>query len=319
MQDEDAWGAPVSSPTPITKEIVEKKRSSLTAQLPSLYHIEFDKIISPRRISSSILKSGYVEGTFILLIGPPGTGKSRFAIQECIKSAPYNSLYLYNESVRPKFDSYIKNICDQMSITSNSDLSHVTFCDMSSFLLRTADYDSIKNFAQRVWAGTVDQWLLKGTVRPAFVVIDSISNIGRRYIPQLTILNKDLTESLVEVYRKRNVNPVTIFVHQKSLSPRENNTDSVVGGYGLVHEGDMSIVLKLHDVSRWDADRYGWPEGQMIHTMQIAKDRYSLADFKESMIFINKDGMLQLGTSIQELTTDVKENKKLISQDSDWP
>jgi len=321
MQDEDSWGAPVSSPTPLTKQMIDSKKK-LSVELPLLYRINFSEVETPARVDSSILESGYVEGTFVLLIGPPGTGKSRFALQECIAASmspsPKDSLYLYNETVKIKFDSFVKTICEKMQIRDDSDLSHITFCDMSKFLLRTADYDSIKNFAQRVWAGTVEQWLNQKKRNPAFVVIDSISNIGRRYIPQLTVLNKDLTEALVDVYKKHNVKPVTFFIHQKSLSPRENNTDSVVGGYGLVHEGDMSIILKLHDVNRWDADRYGWQEGQMVHTLQIAKDRYSTTDFKESIVFINKRGFLQLGQNIHAMHEEVKENKKVLAE-SDWP
>jgi KaiC/GvpD/RAD55 family RecA-like ATPase len=316
---EDEWGSTVQSPTPLTKSAVEQRKQTIIPSVSSLYHIKFSDISNIERVSSSIIPDGYVKGTFVLLIGPPGTGKTRFALQECVSSAMHggNSLYLYNETVRSKFDFFVKVMCEQMVNISEHDLQNIMFCDMSKNLLRTADYDSIGNFAKRTWAGVVDQWLSSHPSNPEFVVIDSISNIGRRYIPQLTILNKSITESLVDVYDKHKVRPVTLFVHQKSLSPRENNTDSVVGGYGLVHEGDMSIILKLYDVGRWDADRYGWTEGTMVHTLQIAKDRYSLAAFTESRIIINDRGMLELENTISDMVSK-KKGKITTNEDADW-
>jgi len=310
---DDPWSGEVHSPTPLNREIVEKRKSQ-SSQFPSIYHIDLNNIPEIHRVKSSILKDGYAEGTVVLLIGPPGTGKSRYAIQECLLSSGH-SLYLYNETVKIKFDYFVSSICKQMGLNS---INNVSFCDMSKFLLKTADYDSIKIFASRVWAGVVDEWLSNLKQDPSFVVIDSVSNIGRRYIPQLAVFNKDLIESLFDVYHKHNVKPITFMIHQKSLSPRENNTDSVVGGYGLVHEGDMSVILKLHDVSRWDADRYGWPEGLMIHTLQIAKDRYSISNFNESVISINKNGRLELGDTLYSHVVAVNENKKVYT-DSDWP
>jgi KaiC/GvpD/RAD55 family RecA-like ATPase len=305
-----------TSPAPLKKKTEEEKAASKDKaasvggkrELPKQYKLSFGDVKPIQRIKSSLFETGYARGTFIGVVGPPGTGKTRLMLQECIEASKRGeaSLYLYNEFIRPKFDQLIQKTCNDMNI-SEQDLSNITFCDMSSADLKTADYDSINHFTKRMWAQQASYWLdnIKGD--PSFVIVDSFSAIARRYIPQCWLAHANLLEHLATIYSERKVSPVTFLIHQKSQSSREVNNDSTVGGYGVVHELDVVMVLRMRDVDRWDSDRYGFKEGSMAHSVMFTKDRYGDM-FEERMIRL-ENGKLTLADKLDDLVSKRKEQK----------
>jgi predicted ATP-dependent serine protease len=273
------------------------------------YTMSFDNIPPLNRIPSSVMKDGYVEGSVLNVVGVPGSGKSRFFIQECIElnNKGLDCLYLYNESAKPGFDLYFKQICEQLNITDDRKLSHIKWADMSKFTLNSADYDSIKIFMKRVWAKQVEYWL-QTVNNPTLVIVDSFSNICRKYVPQMWVSFEAMNDSFKELYQEHKKPIVTAIIHQKSGSHWERDDDSVVGGMGLIHEGDVSMVFKSKHTNNWDAKRYGVNEGMMLRTLMITKDRYSAGEFTETQLLL-KDGKLVLGHTLMELVNGVSEQE----------
>lgn len=287
----------------------EKFKQEASSKGAIQYKISFDDIPPLNRIPSSVLKDGYVEGSVLNIVGVPGSGKSRYFIQECIElnNKGLDCLYLYNESAKPKFDAYIKKVCDELNITDDRKLSHISWVDMSKFVLQTADYESIKIFMKRVWAAQVNYWL-QNVSNPTLVVVDSFSNICRKFVPQMWVGFESMNDSFREVFDEAKKPVVTALIHQKSGSHWERNDDSVVGGMGLIHEGDVSMVFKSQHTNNWDAKRYGVNEGMMLRTLMITKDRYSAGEFTETQIIL-KDGKLLLGHTLMELVNGVSEQQ----------
>jgi len=305
MPDDDDWTADTAPRINPTGRTPEQRAAGVREDaggysIKKHFQFKFEDDIPSIRIKSSVLPNGYETQSFVGLIGPPGTGKTRYALQEVMLAAKegHSSFYMFNETVEKKFKKTIKRIATELGITHSSDLRNVWFWDATKNQLGTADYNSMEIVASTVWAQNVKYWLdneCKGI--PTFIVFDSFSNISRRYVPQTPIFHQYLTHALAEVYAEKKIEPITLMVYQKSLGPREANTDAVVGGYGVNHEVDMEIVLKLHDVDKWDAMRYGWTEGSNVHTLQITKDRFPEAEYQESLILL-KDGKLTLSDTI---------------------
>ncbi|MHB8153376.1 MAG: P-loop NTPase family protein, partial [Bacillati bacterium] len=279
------------------------------------YKIRFNEVQELRRVPTSILPEGYVTGINVGLIGPPGTGKSRFALQEAMvaSSKGKDSLYLYNESVKKRFDAFIKLTADQLGFTE-SQLQNITFCDMTRNPLTTADYNSMQTVAERIWIQNVRYWVDNMATKPTFIFLDSYSCISRRYVPQMSIFFGYIINGLQDYFAEAGIEPVVFTIQQKSQSSRELNDDSVVGGFGINHTLDMEVVLKRYDVDRWIADRYSIPEGTQLHTLSIPKDRYSEKEYSERVIVLDrKDGRLKLSDEINQrmmATRKAKEDSK---------
>jgi hypothetical protein len=277
------------------------KQDSGGSGIKKHFQFSFSEEVSLKRIPSSILKSGYVAGTIGGLIGPPGTGKTRFVLQEAIMAGLHDSadsFYAFNETVDTKFKYTIKRLANELGVTSDSDMKHITFWDCVRQQLATAEYLSMESIAGRIWVQNVRYWLEHECIgNPRFVIFDSFSNISRRYTPQTPIFHQYLTHQLAEMYEEMKVEPITLMIYQKSQSERELNTDSVYGGYGVNHEIDFELLLKLYKVNVWDARRYGWTEGTNVHTLAIPKDRYPEEEFMERVLKLEK-GKLVLGDTV---------------------
>lgn len=302
---------PGSNPVDRTKINTAETLSNRKTDFPKQYKMNFDEVVDVKRLTSSLLPDGYSEGGFIALTGPPGAGKSRLCIQEAIhfNNQGYDVLYMYNESIRSKFDAFVKKVCLDMNINDASRLKNISWIDMSDQILKVADYDTISLFIKKRWVQQVRYWIENNAKNPGLVVIDSFSRIGRRYIPQMWVVIEDLTDDLAELFTEKNVYPTVLTVHQKSQSSREKNDDTTVGGFGITHTADATIVMKLQDVTKWEADRYGLPEGSRIHSIQIMKDRYASSDFSERIVIL-ENGRLKLGPPINDLTEKVKHMKE---------
>jgi len=271
--------------------------------LPGFYKYSDDIVREPKAIPSSVGILKYPEGAFVSLLGLPGCGKTYFSIQECITASVdgKSSLYLHNESDRTTFPIVVKNIMNSMELTSD-DLKYIDFVDMTNIQLGSADYRTIELFAKNMWAKKVKYWIEHvARSKPAFVVIDSFSKIGRRYIPQMFYLSEKLIEALRNVYNETKTFPVTILVHQKSGSHYERYDDSVVGGMGIVHETDVTIVLNLYHVDRWMVrDFPSLKLGSNLYTMKIVKSRIVSNPYDEFIVII-EDGKLTATVPLNSL------------------
>lgn len=221
------------------------------------------------------------------------------------------ALYLYNESVKEHFDFFVRKICESMGMKvdsgSPSDLSNVTWVDMSSKILKIADYESIEKFYKYHWISQIEDWLKK-TTNPGLIVVDSFSRIGRRYIPQLWVQIEALIDGLDETFKERKVNPIVILVHQKSQSSREKNDESVVGGEGITHSTDVTLVFRKRDVDTWVSRDFGLPIGSNLYTLWTAKDRYGTAPLNENVLNM-ANGQITLGEELLKLADKVKASK----------
>ena len=315
MSDDD-WGEAAAPPVSFHKKTSDEKASDykrdMANSIQKQYKINFSEVKELKRIPSTILPEGYVKGINVGLIGPPGTGKSRFALQEAMLASlkGKDTLYLYNESVKPRFDALVKMTAEQMHI-SDTQLQNITFCDMTRNPLTTADYNSMQLVADRIWIQQVRYWHDHLATNPAYVFIDSYSYVSRRYVPQMSIFFGYLINGLQDYYNEVGIEPITFTIQQKSQSSRELNDDSVVGGFGINHALDMEIVLKRYDVDRWIADRYNVPEGTQLHTCSVPKDRYSEKEYMERRIILDRlDGRLKLGDEVNKLMVDTKAAKQ---------
>ena len=293
---EDGWDEVVTGP-PISS--IKKPEQKKGYNLPQQYKFDRQQVKPLKRIESSVLPNGYIRGTHIGLIGVPGCGKSRYAIQEVLLAAKkgYDCLYLYNESSRPHFDNYIMKIADELKVEISS---HITFADMSEFILKIADYQAIENFFDKMWVQQARYWLTQ-VKNPGIIAVDSFSNIGRRYIPQLFESHQAFITGLTDLYSEIPNPPITLEIHQKSGSNYDRDTDSVVGGFSVVHQLDMTLVFKMKDINVWDAKRYNMKEGTLHYFLQCTKDRFSLGDFEQTEILL-KNGKLELGRTTEDIT-----------------
>lgn len=277
-------------------------------EFPEPYVItSFDDIEPVPREPSILFPSGLPKGATISIVGPPGAGKTEYLIEESIffSKEGKDVLYLYNESIKPKFDAYVRRIAERMH-SDVSDLHNITFIDMLKFDLTTADYSGIDTFIQRIWVRQIRYWL-EHSKNPSLIIIDSFSKMARRYVPQMYIAMEALTDHVSELFDELKIHPTLIISHQKSQSSRERNDESVSGGFGLTHISDATFIFKLTDVDIWASRRYGLPEGSKMHTIQVIKDRYANDDFQERVVFL-ADGRLILGLPVSTLVSDKDSN-----------
>lgn len=313
--EDDPWGSEVLPTAQIRKRTPEQMAASNKEDASKLFKphktFSFNDIKTLPMYPSSIFKDGYCSGSTIGFVGQPGSGKTRAALQEVIWSSQsgYDCLYMYNETEESKFMEYVSSVAKKLGITDDRDLRNVKFWDATAFQLSTADYASMKSVCERILLQNVRYWLQNEVKnQPRFVVFDSFSNTCRRYVPQMPIFHQYLTHGLTNLYKELDVDPVTILVHQKSLGPREANTDAIVGGYGINHELDMIVNFKLHDVDVWGQRNFGWAQGSMQHTIQVPKNRFSIEEFQESMTYI-KDGKIVIGPTVASLHDSVESTK----------
>jgi len=213
---------------------------------------------------------GYIEGSIVSLLGSPKTGKTTFALQECIHASRtgFDSLYIYNESPRYRFMSIVMKKMKMMGL-GELDLSRITMCNMNGEVLRSANYDNIDHYVRRAWAGKMRYWLEHYAKRPRFVVIDSISKVGRVYVPQLFKVMEVLCDEIINIMSSMKKYPVVLILHQKSGGYWEKFGDSVVGGAGLIHETDTTVVLKRLDINKKLSDDTGLRWGSRVYTVTV--------------------------------------------------
>jgi KaiC/GvpD/RAD55 family RecA-like ATPase len=312
-EEDDGWGGQSFTPTSYASQKrspeQETENAKETAKSPFKphYSLSFTGPVEIPRLASSLFPDGYGEGAFVALAGVGGCGKSRLALQEAFFHAREGNdvLYIYNESEQSKFDMYATKIAREVGVISEDQIRKVKFWDVTELQLGTANYAAMESFAERVYVKNVKYWLENEATSPVLVVFDSFSNICRQFVPQMPIFHQYITHGLTSIYSEHHVTPVTLIIHQKSLSPREAHTDSVVGGYGINHEGDMTILFKVYDVDVWGERNFGWKQGTKHYTACITKDRYQRSEFPETEVIL-KNGQLTLASTIANRVAETK-------------
>ena len=281
------------------KQYDEQKFEEKRKKTGEFHQFKIEDCGSRGIIPSSIFE-GYAAGSIVSLLGSPKVGKTSFALQECIEASRqgFDSLYIYNESPRRRFVSIVKKKMDSMKL-GETDLNKVTLCNMSGEVLGSANYANIDSYMRRVWAGKVKYWLEGSLRKPRFVVIDSVSKIGRVYIPQLFKVMEVLCDELTNILDDAKKYPVILIVHQKSGGYWEKFDDSVVGGAGLVHETDTTINLKRLEVNKKLSDDTGLRWGSKLYTITIDSRDVDCSPFER--IIELKDGYLKVGGSLFEV------------------
>lgn len=290
----------VREPEKPSSVVMERKKvGSHSAVGNRLFKYHDADVREARIVRSSILK-GYAEGSIINLVGVPKSGKTAFAMQECMTASVLGGrcLYVFNESPRWAFMRIIKKYKDALDL-AESDVGNVYFMDMVDENLSVAQYKAIEEYMTRVWVGKIKQWL-SNVRNPQFVVVDSFSEIVRKYIPQAYHAMKYFTDGLNNVMIELKKFPVVLLINQKSGGASERNDETVLGGYGLVHKTDGSILLRLREINRFEADRYGLADGSVVHTLQVVEMREVDYDTSE-YVLVRDNGVLKLGLTLENL------------------
>lgn len=284
---------------PASAVVQHKVAGSRTAAGNRYFKYRDRDVTRANMVRSSIL-SGYSEGSIINLVSVPKAGKTTLAMQECMMASVLGGrcLYMFNESPRWAFTRIIRKNKDSLGL-SEADISNIYFCDMVDESLNVAQYKAIEEYMTRVWVGTIKFWLQQ-VKNPQYIVIDSFSEIVRKYIPQAYHALKYFTDELNKVLFEQKKFPVILLINQKSGGARERDDETVLGGYGLVHKTDGSVLLRLREMDRFMAERYNLRDGTLLHTIQVVEMRDVDYDTTE-YVLIRKNGALTLGKALHEL------------------
>jgi len=272
---------------------------------------EFFKISDVKSIKRDIVKSsvfeGYAAGSIVSVIGGPKAGKSTFSLQEVIQASRegYDCLYLFNESPKVRFADIVRRRMEQMRV-GELDLTGVTFCNAHGETLGSANYANIESYMTRFWAGKIDYWLSYAK-KPKFVVVDSISKVGRVFTAQMFKMMESLCGAVVNSMDDRKKYPVVLLIHQKSGGFNERHDDSVVGGAGLIHESDATMNIRKYEVDRKMARDTGFAWGSRFYTLQV--DTRDVDCPSEERMLTFKDGYLRVSKTIEQYAADSMEDR----------
>ncbi len=263
---------------------------------------EMFKIADVKQVKKEIVKSsvleGYAAGSIVSIVGGPKAGKSTFSLQEVIQASKegYDSLYMFNESPKVRFADIIRRRMAQMKV-GDMDMANLTFCNVYGEVLGSASYASIDAYMIRFWGGKIRYWI-KGVKRPRFIVIDSISKVGRVYVPQLFKMMESFCGGVIDIMDECKKYPVVLLIHQKSGGYWERYDESVVGGAGLIHETDTTINIRKYEVNRKMSVDTGFEWGSRFYTIQVDTRDVDCPQNERMLHF--KDGYLKVGSGLEE-------------------
>ena len=252
-------------------------------------------------ISSSVGNSiVYPRGSIINMVSIPKCGKTTLALQDSILLSKLKKdvLYFYNESPRYRFMNIANEIRNNLNV-SIQDLNTMTFLDAHGLVLKSANFDSIKKFVDVFVIKQIEYWL-EHVNNPTMIVIDSLSKFCRTYPAQAYYFAQCFTGEMWKMMAKHDKYPVVLCINQKSGGRWERDDETVLGGYGILHDMDGSILLRLRQIDKWSAKDFGMAQGSLIHTIQTIEMRGMDVDTDERLL-IKENGRLKLGCTIDEL------------------
>jgi len=263
---------------------------------------EFFKIEDVKSLRKEVIKSsvfeGYASGSIVSVIGAPKAGKSTFALQEVIQASRegYECLYMFNESPKVRFSDIVRRRMAQMKV-GEMDLAQLTFCNAYGETLGSAGYAAIDAYMTRFWGGKIRYWIARAK-KPRFIVIDSISKIGRVYVPQMFKMMESFCGEVISLMDEYKKFPAVLLIHQKSGGFWEKYDDSVVGGAGLIHETDATVNIRKYEVNKKMSTETGFKWGSRFFTLQVDTRDVDCPQHERVLHFT--DGYLKVGLGLEE-------------------
>lgn len=251
-----------------------------------------DKSLFDKRFIKSTIRgmnellngSGYPPGSVINLVSVPKAGKTAMCIHETLKMSQRGDdvLYMYNESIQDEFMRIVDRYRDDLGL-ERKDITndHLTFIDRHRLSPDTASYKVIETFVDYNITNPIEGWLKK-SANPKLIVIDSLTKFIRPYPAQAFVLAQRMMYNLKEMFHNNKKHPVVLCVNQKSSNWDKRDDESVMGGYGIVHDMDGSIVIRTETAdSPWKADELGLERGSKVRWIRIEDIRLVQADTRE--------------------------------------
>lgn len=269
--------------------------------MPGFHKVEPVTVSKTRRIESSLFPNNpYPEGSIINITGIAKTGKTSYCIQEAIYHALLcnNVLYIYNESPKNRFNEIFNMHLKEMDI-SIDDITCIDMYDMFNVELMNAQFNAITGFIKKNLIDVIRQWLNK-VDNPTLIVIDSFTKIIRTYPAQSFYSINKLCGMLWALMDELKKYPVVLLIQQKSGDREDEKTEACLGGFGISHAVDGSIVLRRVFSTKWDYHDYGIKEGTILHTIQPTEIRDGEMDTEER-ILLKENGWLKLGKTLYEI------------------
>lgn len=253
----------------------------------------------PKNIKSSIFAEGYPAGLMLNIVGPPKAGKTIFCLQEAIEASVRGEdvLYITNERGREYFDLTIDKARNRLGY-SVGNLKNIEFVDKSEVISKVAQLNAIEQFMQSRYIRPIEDHLYKFNTK--MIVIDSLSKAIRTFPAQAYWAVQMFIRGVKDAMIRTGKRPVVLIINQKSGGGNQRNDETVLGGYGCVHDMDGNIVLRMNPVDKWLARDTGLRIGSILHTVQIMEIRDTDADTDERFIEM-KDGRLVVGDTMWEV------------------
>jgi len=242
---------------------------------------------------------GWPEMSIINVTGIGKSGKTTLCLQEAMLQAKARVpvLYIYNESPQARFMTIANSHRQELDL-SMEDLVTMRFLDLHGQTLRDPKPQSIERFTNQFVLKEIGVELRK--VKPKLVVIDSLSKLCRLWPAQAYYFAQCFTKGLWEMMEKDNIKPAVLCINQKSGGHWEEKDATVLGGYGVVHEMDGSIICSRTIIDNWSAERYGLPIGSSMRLIRIESLRDMDTDDDEHLL-IKDHGALKIGASMEQL------------------
>lgn len=282
----------------------------------------FHKFIPPRDESSifdkKFIKSsivglndvlggkGYPPGSVINLVSVPKAGKTTLAIYEALRFATRGDdvLYIYNESIQSDFMSIVDRHREDLKLDRKTiSASKLTFLDRHRKSPGTASYKEIESFVEHMLTNPIKGWLQRAE-SPKLIVIDSLTKFIRQYPAQSFVFAQTMMYNLKEMFKDGKA-PVVLCISQKSSQFDKRDDESVLGGYGIVHDMDGSFVIRATIVDQWLSKETGLERGSKIRLFRVEDIRLIDADTSEHIFVKEKqsDGRMELivGESLSEI------------------
>ena len=286
------------------QEFTNQKRAEDRGEF---FKIEDVKLIKKEVVKSSVLE-GYAAGSIVSVIGAPKAGKSTLSLQETIQASRegYDCLYFFNESPKVRFADIVRRRMAQMKV-GDTDLSNLTFCNVYGEVLGSASYASIDAYMIRFWGGKIRYWIARAK-KPRFIVIDSISKVGRVYVAQLFKMMETFCGDVVNAMDEFKKYPVVLLIHQKSGGFWEKYDDSVVGGAGLIHETDSTVNIRKYEVNKKMSVETGFKWGSRFYTIQV--DTRDIDCPQNERVLNFTDGYLKVGLGLEEAVAEAAAERR---------